>query len=72
MLTDSSVLWSQVMWGKYGIPLLKQQKQRSSYIWKSILVGVDLVYTHIKRKPKDRGLIKFWLDPWLNDRPLAM
>lgn len=67
--------WVSVIRNKYGLSdeglLHFKVKQRSSIIWKGITWGADLLCKGLKWEVKNDERVRFWLDKWIEDVPLA-
>lgn len=53
---EKKQLWAQVLWKKYGNPLREEPKiGNCSHVWRSILLGWELVLIGVVWDPKDGG-----------------
>lgn len=49
--------------------IIHSLKQKSSFIWKNLLLGQKTFLYYTKWAIGDGSLIRFWLDPWINTLP---
>lgn len=72
-LTHQQSLWGQLLASKYlngNRNLWSPVKKNSSYTWRSLTKGNDLLKRGMKWRVDNGETIQFWVDTWLGDFPL--
>ncbi|CAA7042886.1 unnamed protein product [Microthlaspi erraticum] len=72
LLQKPECLMARVIRGRYysdGNILTARVKKKSSFIWKSILQGRDLMKKGMRFVIGDGSIVSAWIDPWLPTHP---
>lgn len=72
ILQNPTCLMARVLKARYfpdGCILSATLKKKSSYAWKSILYGKELITKGMRYIVGDGSLINMWSDPWIPDHP---
>ncbi|KAL8159558.1 hypothetical protein V2J09_001095 [Rumex salicifolius] len=69
-LLQNEAVWAQILMAKYVLNS-SGNASNASHVWRSVLKGVSRVVSRGCRWIRGDGKsIRFWVDPWLENRPL--